>query len=200
MCLKFLRSVGFEWDLTTCCRAARNGFRDILEWCLENGCTTRDRGMVAILHNAAKSGSVYTLEFAVKKFNNTVEMNDMSVRGGVEGGHIPILDWIRAEVLRKNPILAVIQRTWGTGMWRNAAYAGNIGTLEWGWEFARRAGTPDPAATSITSWGALSGNITVLEWLSDKGFAYGTDTWTMGVRGWDEEVIDYLRGIGCPGS
>lgn len=109
MCLKFLRPVGFEWDLTTCCRAARNGFRDILEWCLENGCTTRDQGMVAILHNAAKSGSVETLEFAVKKFSYTVEMNDMSMRGGVEGGHIPILDWIRAEVLRKKTCTATTQ-------------------------------------------------------------------------------------------
>ena len=36
----------------------------------------------------------------------------------------------------------------------------------------RRAG----AATSITAWGAMGGDISILEWLSAKGFAYGTET------------------------
>ena len=65
----------------------------------------------------------------------------MSMRGGVEGGHISVLDWVRTEVSKYNRVppppalmdFATSQRSWGKGMWRNAAYAGKIAT---GWEFA----------------------------------------------------------------
>merc|ERR1711934_426529 len=36
--MKWLRSEGCPWDVSTCLKAAEGGHLDVLEWAIENGC------------------------------------------------------------------------------------------------------------------------------------------------------------------
>lgn len=192
--LAFLRASGFVWDLTTCCQAAKGGFEEIVTYCLDGECTSREEGMIVILHNAARSGDVGMLARLVKRFNYELGMNDTVMRGGVESGHVRVLEWVRGRV-RDGGYLRM-EMEWDDGIWRSAAYGGNIETLSWGWEFAKRADVPTLAATTVTSWAALGNHIGALRWLHKKGFPFGVETWNMGTRGCNETIVSFLRDIG----
>lgn len=185
----------FGWDMTTCCQAAKRGFEELLVYALDRECTTREEGMIAILHNAAKSGDVTMVARLAKRFDYQVHMNDTVMRGGIESGHVAVLDWMRERVESDSTRLML---EWGDGMWRSAAHGGRVDILRWGWQFAKRSDVPMSVSTSVTSWGVLGEHLAVLRWLHEKGFPFGADTWAMGIRGRNESIVSFLLGIRCP--
>ena len=195
-CLKFLRSEGFAWDITTVAFAAKGGFDDVLRWALENECVTRDEGLSHVLLNAAKGGHVRTLEWVVPYSGYEVNMNDVIVRGAVLGGRVCVLDYVLSVAWG-----AEFDHTfWDTAMWCDAAFAGNIDVLQWGWVNSRRPMFPFVAGTMVASWAAMGGNADCLRWLVERGFSVDVQTWAMGNRGGSSVVAEFLRSIGCPGS
>lgn len=195
--LVYLRDIGFAWDLTTCCKAAIGGFEEVVNYCLDEGCTSREEGMVVVLHNAARSGNTNMLQNLVRRFDYELHMNDTVMRGGIESGNLGVVRWVREVVEASN---GPSRLEWHDSMWRSAAHGGGIHVLEWGWEFAKRSDIPSNAPCSIMSWAALSNKVEALDWLHKRGFLCDGDTWKMAVRGGNEGVISFLRSIGCPGS
>ena len=195
-CLKFLRSVGFAWDVTTVAFAAKGGFDDVLRWALENECVTRDEGLSHVLLNAAKGGHVRTLEWVVPYSGYEVYMNDVIVRGAVTGGRVCVLDYVLSVAWG----VEFDHLFWDTAMWCDAAFAGNIDVLQWGWVNSRKPMIPFVAGTIVASWAAMGGSADSLRWLVERGFAVDVQTWAMGKRGGSEAVTEFLRSIRCPGS
>ena len=192
-----LRAIGFAWDLTTCCKAARGGFESVVDYCLDQGCTTREDGMVVVLHNAARSGNIKLLQNLVGRFHYELSMTDTVMRGGIESGDIGVLRWARGVIEAQN---GPSMLWWDDSMWRSAAYAGRVQILEWAWEFAKRSDVPHNASCSIMSWATLSNSVEALAWLHDKGFLCNLGAWRMARRSGNKGVISFVRSIGCPGS
>ena len=195
-CLKFLRSVGFAWDITTVASAARGGFDEVLRWALEHKCVTRDEGLTHVLLNAAKGGHVRTLEWLVPFFGYQVHMNDVITRGAVAGGCVCVLDYVLSVAWGAE----FDHLLWDTAMWCDAALVGNIDVLQWGWVNARKQMIPFAAGVAVASWAAMGGDVGCLRWLVEKGFSVGAQTWAMGKKGGDDACLEFLRSIGCPGA
>jgi len=95
-CIKLLKCWGFASDLTTACAAASSGSTEAVVYLIESGCTTREEGMVPLLHFAARGGNIATLEWVVKRF-------------GYEPNSAPFvmgLDALEASRLRRRPARA----------------------------------------------------------------------------------------------
>lgn len=195
-CLKFLRSEGFAWDIRTVASAAKRGLDDVLRWALENECVTRDEGLTHVLLSAAKGGHVRTLQWVVPFYGYEVYMNDVVVRGAVVGGHTCVLDYVLSVAWG----VTFDHLFWDTAMWCDAAFAGNIDVLQWGWVNSRRPMFPFASGAVVASWAAMGGNADCLCWLVERGFSVDAQTWAMGKRGDNEAVTEFLRSIGCPGS
>lgn len=192
--LVHLRDIGFAWDLTTCCKAALGGFDEVVEYCLDHGCTNREDGMIVVLHSAARSGNIKMLQKLVRRFQYELNMNDAVMRGGIESGDLGVVRWVRGVIEARDGHSVLV---WEDSMWRSAAYAGGIHILEWAWEFAKRSDVPNHAPCTIMSWAALSNRVEALAWLHQKGFLCDGGTWKMAG---DDGVVSFLRSIGCPGS
>jgi len=188
-CLKLLKCWGFVGDLATCCAAASSGSTEAVVYLIESGCTTRDEGMIPLLHFAAKGGNIETLEWMVNKFEYEPYFNDTIARGAIEASQLHILEWVRERAggLLPSP-------SWCVTLWRQAAYAGDLRVLEWGWTFAR----PHPECTSVVAWSILGGKMRSLQWLLGKGFPVGGDAWKLAVHGRKDEMVVFLRSAGYP--
>jgi len=138
-CIKLLKCWGFASDLTTACAAASSGSTEAVVYLIESGCTTREEGMVPLLHFAARGGNIATLEWVVKRFGYEPNFNDTIARGAIESSQLHILDWKRERVVPPS--------SWGLTLWRQAAYVGDLRVLDWGWNFARSFDTPDSECT-----------------------------------------------------
>lgn len=183
-CLRQLKSWGFVSDLATCCAAASSGSTEAVVYLIESGCTTRDEGMVPLLHFAAKSGNIRTLEWMVEKFEYEPYFNDTITRGAIEASQLHILDWVRER--------AAVSSSWSVTLWRQAAYTGDLSVLDWGWNFAR----PDSDCTSVVTWSILGGKMRSLQWLLGKGFPVGGDALKLAVLGRKDEMVVFLRSAG----
>jgi len=199
-CLTWLKYRGFASDLTTCCAAALSGSPEAVVYLIESGCTTRDEGMIPLLHFAAKSGSIATLECVVEKFEYEPDFNDTIARGAIEGSQLHILDWVRENNFYSRVEMPLPMPFWCLTLWRQAAYVGDLRILEWGWTFARSFDTPDPECTSVAAWAILGGNMCSLRWLLGKGFPLGSDAWKLAVHGHKYDMVIFLRSVRCPGS
>jgi len=191
-CIKLLKCWGFASDLTTACAAASSGSTEAVVYLIESGCTTREEGMVPLLHFAARGGNIATLEWVVKRFGYEPNFNDTIARGAIESSQLHILDWKRERVVPPS--------SWGLTLWRQAAYVGDLRVLDWGWNFARSFDTPDSECTSVVAWSILGGKIRSLQWLLEKRFPVGSDALNLAVQGRKHDMVIYLRSVQCPGS
>lgn len=197
-CLKFLRYKGFGVNLITCCMAAQSGSTETVVYLIETGGTTREEGMVPLLHYAAVSGNITMLEWLVEKFEYLTDCNDTIARGAIEGSNIEILEWVRENNFYSRVGLAgdlLPLCSWNLTLWRQAAFVGDVRILEWGWAFARGVETPNLEHITVVEWATMGGGLSSVQWLMDKGFALG-NAWMVAVQFRHFHIVDFLRSVG----
>jgi hypothetical protein len=82
------RENGCTWSETTCASAARGGHLEILKWCREEGCPWDKRTFAY----AAKSGNLETFQWVVE---NRCPYSPQGVVYAAQRGYVKILQWMR---------------------------------------------------------------------------------------------------------
>lgn len=175
--LIWARNKGYPWNARTCQEAANYGNLEVLEYLHENGCEWDEMTCMA----AAGAGNLDCFKYA--RQNGCLE-GQSSMRAARKG-QLEVLKYIRENAERNRDDSACL----------SAAQGGQLKVLMYLHE------TDGLYKSSLTCHiAAREGHLTTLKYVHENGCPLDDAVWNAAVKVNNEEVLEYLREMGCPGS
>ena len=171
--IKWAKSQGYKWDLSTCSAAAAAGRLDILQWVRERGCPWNELCCL----NAARIGNMEILQWAV------------------DNG-CPLPSTTQFYTKNKSIYEYLINKgcTVDAVAIHDAASQGNMETVKWLLQYAPPMDEYD--RKKICNMAAKYGDINMLQWTKENNYEWTEETINCAVE--NPTVFKWLRNNGCP--
>ncbi|GLC70162.1 hypothetical protein PLESTF_000932400 [Pleodorina starrii] len=184
--VEWLEGLGYPRTALACDSALRAGDGDAgvarLQWLCGRGYPLE----AEVAEAAVYFGNLAALRFLVEQAGLRPSGYELPVMNAAQWGHLTVLQYLHASDLPVNTRLAA----------EEAARAGHLPLVAWAVEDLGVA--PADGAASLLDCAAASGNLELMVWLHDRGWALGPTAITNGAKSGCEEALEWLVEQGCP--
>ncbi|GLC49814.1 hypothetical protein PLESTB_000311600 [Pleodorina starrii] len=184
--MEWLEGLGYSRTARACESAVRACNGDAatgrLQW-------LRGRGYpleAEVADTAVDTGNLAALRFLVEQAGVRPTGYPLHVTFAARQGHLAVLQYLHANGLPVNT----------RSVSQEAARAGHLPLVAWAVEVLHVA--PADGAASLLDRAAASGNLELMTWLHDRGWAVGPRTIPNGAESGCEEALEWLVERGCP--
>ncbi|GLC70450.1 hypothetical protein PLESTF_000974800 [Pleodorina starrii] len=184
--VEWLEGLGYPRKARACEFAVRAGDGDAVEARLQ---WLHGRGYpleAQVADAAVRVGSLAALRFLVEQAGVRPTGDEFHVTDAAAQGHLAVLQYLHASGL---PVDA-------RSVAEEAARAGHLPLVAWAVESLGVA--PADGAASLLDCAAASGNLELMVWLHDRGWALGPRAIPNGAESGCEEALEWLVEWGCP--
>ncbi|GLC46471.1 hypothetical protein PLESTM_001879100 [Pleodorina starrii] len=183
--VEWLEGLGYPRTAWACESAAEAGDGDAAEARLQ---WLRGRGYPfgTAADSAVFFGNLAALRFLVEQARVRPTGDQLRVTETARRGHLAVLQYLHTSGLPVN----------GRSVGEGAARAGHLPLVTWAVEGLGVA--PADGAASLLDCAAESGNLELMTWLHDRGWALGPRAITNGAKSGCEEALEWLVERGCP--
>ncbi|GLC45510.1 hypothetical protein PLESTM_001743500 [Pleodorina starrii] len=184
--VEWLEGLGYPRKARACHSALRAGNGDAAEARLQ---WLRGRGYplgAGMADSAVRAGNLAALRFLVEQAGVRPTGDQFPVTNAARRGHLAVLQYLHASGFPVNTRSVAEQ----------AARAGHLPLVAWAVEVLGVA--PADGAASLLDCAATSGNLELMTWLHDRGWALGPTAIRKGAESGCEEVLEWLVERGCP--
>ncbi|GLC38470.1 hypothetical protein PLESTB_001729400 [Pleodorina starrii] len=183
----WLEGLGYPRTARACKSAVRAGNGDAavarLQWLHGRGYPLQ----AEVAEAAVSLGNLAALRFLVEQAGVRPTGDEFPVTAAARQGHLAVLQYLHASGLPVNACSVA----------EEAARAGHLPILSWAVEGQGVAPADDAATGSLLDLAAASGNLELMTWLHDRGWALGPRAIHNGAGSGCEEALEWLVERGC---